>query len=97
MVLQIVGFVGDRILHFHHLNLPFCGDDSWKPELFTSAFAVSLLYVTYFVLGLECCHVTLPKRVENPGRNIPIAIFGRHAVWLALSTLLLKVLFSFTS
>ncbi|MCH8494468.1 MAG: APC family permease [Balneolales bacterium] len=56
-------------------NSALLWDDSWKPELFTSAFAVSLLYVTYSYSGWNAA-TYITEEIENPNRNIPIAIAG---------------------
>ncbi|KPQ01106.1 MAG: serine/threonine exchanger SteT [Bacteroidetes bacterium HLUCCA01] len=68
-------------------------DDSWKPELFTSAFAVSLLYVTYSYSGWNAA-TYITEEIENPGRNIPIAILGGTLfvglIYIALNLVFLR-------
>ena len=50
-------------------------DASWRPEILTPAFAVSLLYVTYSYSGWNAA-TYITEEIEHPSKNIPIAIAG---------------------
>ncbi len=89
-IICIVMFVGFGLFHIPQHTVSFVADKvAWK-DIFSGAFATSLIYVTYAYSGWNAA-AYVAGEMEKPKRNLPRALFIGTLVVMAVYTVLNNV------
>ncbi len=87
VVVLILGLISSAFIFGTPVDLPFLGFDYDFNALLSAPFAVSLIYVSYSYSGWNgAAYIT--EEVENPTRNVPLALFIGTMVVMVLYVLL---------
>lgn len=87
VVMLIVALIGSAFLFGEATTLPFLGFEYDFNALLSTPFAVSLIYVSYSYSGWNgAAYIT--EEVENPTRNVPLALFLGTMIVMVLYVLL---------
>ncbi|MCA0388156.1 MAG: amino acid permease [Bacteroidetes bacterium] len=87
VVLLIVALIMTAFIFGNPTQLPFLGFDYDFNALLSAPFAVSLIYVSYSYSGWNgAAYIT--EEVENPTRNVPLALFIGTMIVMGLYVLL---------
>lgn len=87
VVLLIVALIMTAFIFGNPTQLPFLGFDYDLKSLLSAPFAVSLIYVSYSYSGWNgAAYIT--EEVENPTRNVPLALFIGTMIVMGLYVLL---------
>lgn len=87
VVLLILGLISTAFIFGTPVELPFLGFDYDLKALLSAPFAVSLIYVSYSYSGWNgAAYIT--EEVENPTKNVPLALFIGTMVVMVLYVLL---------
>ena len=87
VVLLIVALIMAAFIFGTPTQLPFLGFDYDLKSLLSAPFAVSLIYVSYSYSGWNgAAYIT--EEVENPTRNVPLALFIGTMIVMGLYVLL---------
>lgn len=87
VVVLIIGLIGSAFFFGDSTPLPFLGFDYDFKALLSTPFAVSLIYVSYSYSGWNgAAYIT--EEVENPTRNVPLALFLGTMIVMILYVLL---------
>lgn len=86
-VIIIVGFISSGLFHqpLHHTSI-LPTESSWK-EIFSPAFAISLIYVSYAYSGWNASSY-IAEEIENANKNLPKSLLIGTAVVTVLYVLL---------
>lgn len=87
VVILILGLISSAFIFGTPVDLPFLGFDYDFNALLSAPFAVSLIYVSYSYSGWNgAAYIT--EEVENPTKNVPLALFIGTMVVMILYVLL---------